>query len=1519
MANAGTKRWRPNWVAWGLLVLGCVVLGFGLPLLHSYQSQRITERIRRRAVEAEKRWQAAKAAGDDQTAAKSLAEVVKNYDSYLRHRPGDTDILVRLALAVFEQADHARENAQLQWNAYRVLARAVSKVPTEKRLLEAYATVAMRLRQWDEAASVWNELWQRQPKQAWAGLNLAGVQIARQQTVEAVETLRQVVQVDPSLVEAWVLLARCYRDPALRDNESAEAAIDEMVAHNSNSAVAYAQRAAFWWWVYQTTKNPAEAERALALAKKNTEDALAKSPRNLEALLMGAELAMGQGQHARAGDLLKTAEQIAPADRRVWTAMVKWARFTGDTKTEEEYLTHLAATDPSRLPDLAEFYLSLAPPDLKAAADVVRRMQRAQFAPSVLQLWQRRLAFLEQPDVRNVQALEQVFRDLLAAKDPLTESAGLILAEAYARLEMTDSAGAVLSQLRDLFPDSPRTRLAWARWLAHAGREDVLASELQGISELHGITATAVSGVPLLDLQSRKELLLTQLTAWASSPPKENAVDWQAVEKTLEELERSPRLTQEDKTILRARYLSVRGQWEEAISLLTKAAADSRVLSIHLELANLYARQQRWRDATDTLQKAEKTIGPSPELFQAMLALADKLPSPDREKLIDEIASQIAAWPAERKLPVQLSAARALLRAGELAKAEALYRQIVAADTQNVEALRVLLELACARRDFTAAEQYLAQIRRIEGPSGRMGALASALLKVHRARQPGISPQQRQSLLREAETELAQAEQMLPYWPDAIRLQAEIFLLQGRFDMAIDQYRQLQRRGLLSETAKAELTQLLLLRGQPEEAAKLVETLPAEKNDPQRRKLEAEVLARRGKLAEAVATVQDVIASSSEPLDWLWYAGLLARSGRAAEADAAFSRVLELAPDWPDGYIAQMGYFLQTQRRAEAEKTLAALQQRLGKELPPSTLALGYELLGRVNEAETLYREAIQANPGDGNLWLDWAGFCLRHNRLADCRSALERIIKRDGGLQVADATLIDARRNLAQLIGYSPDYREFRRAEELLQRNIEALNSPTDRCLLARLLARRPERSAKQRAVDLYSAVLQEGGMLSQDDRFALAQALVALKRWSDARLQLLEVVRREDAHLPVLAFFAGQLIENGSPAEEIDPYLERLRARSADMMWLELKTRLAVRLDRPEEVVALWTQRFETALTEKDQAAAESLLSRAEACGLKAWTEQSWQRLVKESPAAQLGWAMFLGRQGRLEEALAACQEAAQKLPAEAVATAGVNILKSNRARLAADHLDQVERWLVAAQAAQATDRKLAITFASFLNLAGKTEQAIGAYRQLLHRPDLSDLEKALIQNNLAYLLAARIDPPAARDSVISGSSANRPDSSFSQESGSTHSKVKLQGSSRPQSAGDYTRSPSSAHSPVSPVSSSSTDEEYSDPLQEADQLIDHALQVLGPLGSLLDTRAVVRLRQGRSAEALQDAQQSVLEEPSPLTYFHLVEALIATKDVASALREWQRATRDFGLNEAALPPVERPHFRQVARQFE
>ncbi|HOA52240.1 MAG TPA: hypothetical protein PKI05_08275 [Thermogutta sp.] len=99
MVATRTIRWRPNWWGWGTLAVLALAFGVGLPALHNYQSQRIVERIRARAEAAEKRLAAAKAAGHEEEIGKALTDLVKNYDLYLRHRPGETAAQIALALA----------------------------------------------------------------------------------------------------------------------------------------------------------------------------------------------------------------------------------------------------------------------------------------------------------------------------------------------------------------------------------------------------------------------------------------------------------------------------------------------------------------------------------------------------------------------------------------------------------------------------------------------------------------------------------------------------------------------------------------------------------------------------------------------------------------------------------------------------------------------------------------------------------------------------------------------------------------------------------------------------------------------------------------------------------------------------------------------------------------------------------------------------------------------------------------------------------------------------------------------------------------------------------------------------------------------------------------------------------------------------------------------------------------------------------------------------------------------------
>jgi len=1451
MVATRTTRWRPNWFGWGVLLALILMLGVGLPVFHKFQSQRIVGQIRIRAEEAQKRLADAQASGQDDEVGKALSDVVKNYDLYLRHRPEDTEVQIKLALAVAEQADRSKGNAQVQWNAYRVLSRALAKTPDNPKLLEAFGSIAMRLHQWDEAASVWRELWSGDRGRILAGLNLARCQIVQAKVRDAIETLQQVTQRDPSLLEAFVLLARCYRDPAVQDYESACSVIEEMVARNEGSAAAYAHRAAFWWLVSQTTTNPAEAVQARDLAKKDVTTALQKSPEQLEALLISAEITLQEGDLEKTREFLSSAEKLAPNDRRVWTAYVNWARLAGNTESEEGYLKRLAQADPSHLPDLAELYLSRQPPDLAAAREVILRMQRAHFPPQHLQFWQARLTFLQGDHVKGLKTLESLYQTIINDQDPLKEWVGLALAEAYLQSGMLDSAGAVLSQLWETLPDSPRVRVAWAKWLIQTGQAEIALNEFQRSLQSSLSPRLLASGDFL------KNLFLAGLATARSKPL--NSPEWQQVEQVLHQIEKSSTIPNDDKIAIKSRYLETRGQTTEAIKLLQEAIEQNASLGLYLELASLLARNDQADRAVTILRAACQKDEFKGKVFCAMVELAERLDAATQKEIIAEVKQKAEQCPPEEQRSIRRSLARLYLKIGDASQAEVIWQELAQTDRTDVEPPGVLVELACQRGDFEAAKSWLKEIQRIEGSSGRVACLSSALLKVHQSMQKSVSPTERAQLLSQAKEHLAILEKRLPYWPAALRLKAKIALLEGRLATAIDQYRILERRGLLMREGKEELARLLLLRGQHQEAQKLLADVPFRAGDLQAAKLRSEVLLREGRTSEAVSLIEPLMTTSSDPLDWLWYAQFMARANQIDQADNAFAHVLALSPNWPEAHLARIMHLVATNRKDEAEKFLKNWQGQNFRDISNRRVAaIGLELLGHPEQAEAIYRQAITENPSNADLLLEWAGFCLRQGRTPECRAILERLVSSESGnLQISDSTRLDARRNLAQLLGLSPDYRDVTRATELLMSNLKEVGLPTDRCLLARILARRPERSSKQRAVSEYQSVLRDGGILPPEDRFAFAQALTNLGNWPDARLQMLELIKEGSLQTSHLVFFIDQLIKSKSPSEEIQPLLAKLQSMPGhDFVALELRTRLAVRDGREEEMQSLWDEKLETAIRAARWSEVETILNSAEACGLIPWAENGWTRFVEARKEAILGQALFLGRQKRVREALECCEKAAEWLPVASVASTAMNVLRMNRPTIQETNLKIVEQWLNKARETDPNNKKLSLDYASYLNLAGRYDEVQRAYRELLARNDLSDLEKALIQNNLAYILAAAEEPGSA------ASSQSR--------------------------------------------------------LQEAEDLIEKAIAVIGPIGSLLDTRSVVRLGLKKNREALADAQQAVLEDPSPLSYFHLVEALIAVGDTPTALREWQRACRDFGLSAQALPPIERGKFARIAERL-
>jgi tetratricopeptide (TPR) repeat protein len=103
-----------------------------------------------------------------------------------------------------------------------------------------------------------------------------------------------------------------------------------------------------------------------------------------------------------------------------------------------------------------------------------------------------------------------------------------------------------------------------------------------------------------------------------------------------------------------------------------------------------------------------------------------------------------------------------------------------------------------------------------------------------------------------------------------------------------------------------------------------------------------------------------------------------------------------------------------------------------------------------------------------------------------------------------------------------------------------------------------------------------------------------------------------------------------------------------------------------------------------------------------------------------------------------------------------------------------------------------------------------------------------------------------------------------------------------------------------------------------QEAIALIDHAIDVLGENPSLVDTRAVARIRSGYIDRAVQELRAIRLQSPqNPSFALHLAWAYHAQGQSEQACTELEKAEK-LGINTRALDPLELAVFQQLRREL-
>ena len=103
-----------------------------------------------------------------------------------------------------------------------------------------------------------------------------------------------------------------------------------------------------------------------------------------------------------------------------------------------------------------------------------------------------------------------------------------------------------------------------------------------------------------------------------------------------------------------------------------------------------------------------------------------------------------------------------------------------------------------------------------------------------------------------------------------------------------------------------------------------------------------------------------------------------------------------------------------------------------------------------------------------------------------------------------------------------------------------------------------------------------------------------------------------------------------------------------------------------------------------------------------------------------------------------------------------------------------------------------------------------------------------------------------------------------------------------------------------------------------EEARELIEKAVKLVGPQPSFLDTRAVVELAQSQPEKALADMQTVIDAQPAPNRYFHLALAQHKLGRADEAAESFKKA-RAMQLAPQSLHALERPAYDELVHSVQ
>jgi tetratricopeptide (TPR) repeat protein len=1127
--------------------------------------------------------------------------------------------------------------------------------------------------------------------------------------------------------------------------------------------------------------------------------ALSGTPEEVDKILAEAEFARRAGDLAGATDILKAGLKAQPKDPRMCLELARLLAAEAKIEKIKDALEVIAQADQDSryqgdlLHEKAELLILLG--EREKVGQVIDQLRKQEYAPALVDYLEARLHMMKGEWGAGGQVLVRIRPTLTALNPRLETEANYLLGQCYDHLGNPDEAVVAYQAAVKSEPALVTPRLALLSALQALGRLPEALTEAKEVVQFDRRPADARLVVARLmtminvrrapeekpnwtPVKGVLELAEKELRQRESADPdgkNPGAADVARVRAEVVVLQMTVLLLEAPKDPKEFGKVvdQVRGRLKEEIN-----KARPSQIEFSLALAGLEGRENKDKEALKILQEAEDKLKKEAndstrqarraDLHVARLTYLVRQPDEKARKaaLADEekVADGLTGEPRSRLLD---ALAEAYARARATADAERLLKLVAKENPTALTPRLELMDILTGQNKEAEVTELLADLRRLEGDLGtywRYGEAARLVRQVRAQSKEGLSPAAR-SQLKEARGYLDEVASRRKGWPLAPALQGEIADLEGKPEVAVERYHQALALGDRRPLVIRRLVQHLQEQNRLAEIDKVV-------REELRGQEQALLLAGLGKQASvsllgqgnregAVEMAKQVLPADSKDyrdhllLAQILYAAAPDDPAKAAklfeEAGEHFRKACDLANGAPEPWVPLVRFLVETGRKEDALAAIKEASKAVAPDRSALTLANCHVLVGDLEEAERQFQAALAKQPDDRRVLRHVAMFYFGTAQAAKAEPLLRKLKAiLEAAPEPPREDLAWVRRTLARVLTYETNESKFEEGQRLIGENLRANpNNPDDLHAQALLLATRM--SQRKKAIRLLEE-LDKQRPLPAEERYTLFRLYEADGRWPEAQATMLVLLNSEAGRKDVSlrARYARRLIERGQPADlsEAERQLRLLREAQGPtqaagaLLAREIEARLLHARGQDDEAVAKLKEYAASKGVTPTAAAllfdelAQDAKKRPELYRKEA--EELYKKYVQESksPGRRLVLAGFYGRNGRVGEGLACCEEAVKDgAPPDAVGTVMTGLLRGEE-KPTKEHVERVERWFAGAMAKDGAAGSLLLPLADLRDLQGNYPEAETLYLQVLNQ----NSKNLVAINNLAWLLALK-----------------------------------------------------------------------------------------------------------------------------------------------------------------------------------